>query len=122
MVAITPLPNAPEVVMGVITVEGRTIPALSLRRRFRLPERAPGLSDHFLIAHTGRRRVALWVDAVSGIVERPREQIVSADAVLPGLGQIEGVIALADGVVLIHDVNQCLSLGEEQRLTEALQG
>jgi purine-binding chemotaxis protein CheW len=43
IVEITPLPNAPEIVLGVINVQGRLMPVVNLRHRFRLPERADSL-------------------------------------------------------------------------------
>lgn len=39
-VEITPLPNAPDIVLGVINVQGRVVPVVDIRKRFRLPARA----------------------------------------------------------------------------------
>ncbi|MDB6169570.1 MAG: chemotaxis protein CheW, partial [Verrucomicrobia bacterium] len=44
-VEITPLPNAPDIVLGVINVSGRVLPVLNLRRRFRMRERAISPAD-----------------------------------------------------------------------------
>ena len=38
-VEITPLPKAPEIVVGVINAQGRILPVLDIRKRFRLPAR-----------------------------------------------------------------------------------
>lgn len=38
-VEITPLPQAPEIITGVINVRGRVIPVVDIRKRFRLPVR-----------------------------------------------------------------------------------
>src|SRR6266853_41985 len=54
---VTPLPNAPTIVLGLIDLEGRVLPVLNVRRRFRLPEREIGPADQFLIARTERRTV-----------------------------------------------------------------
>lgn len=64
MVAIIPLPNAPDIVLGVVNFQGRVIPVIDVRRRFRLPEREIALTDQLLVAHTARRPVALVADAV----------------------------------------------------------
>ena len=50
MVEVTPLPQAPQIVLGVINAQGRIIPVVDIRRRFRLPARDIRLSDHLLIA------------------------------------------------------------------------
>jgi purine-binding chemotaxis protein CheW len=61
-VEVTPLPGAPQVVLGVINVQGAVLPVINLRRRCRLPEREIETTDMLVIAHTTRRSVALLVD------------------------------------------------------------
>ena len=58
-VEITPLPKAPEIVLGLINIRGKIIPTLNIRRRLQLPERETELTDHFIIANTPKRTVAL---------------------------------------------------------------
>jgi purine-binding chemotaxis protein CheW len=120
VVEITPLPKAPEIVLGVINVRGRIIPVVNLRRRFGLPDQELSLSDQLIIAHTLRCGVALVVDAVSGIVERPDHEVVSTDNVVPGIEYVQGIMRLDDGLIMIHDLDTFLSLEEEAALDEAL--
>lgn len=120
VVEITLLPKAPEIVHGVINVQGRIIPVVNIRRRFRLPERELRLSDHCLIAHTTKRMVALVVDEVSGVLEPVDQAMTAAEQILPDLIYVAGVVKLADGMVLIHDLDSFLSLEEEQTLDEAV--
>ena len=54
VVEVTSLPKAPDIVLGVVNVQGRVIPVINVRRRFRLPEREIALTDHMLIARTTR--------------------------------------------------------------------
>lgn len=117
---VTPLPKAPEIVLGVLNAGGRIVPVFNIRRRFRLPEREIDLRDQFILAHTGRRPVALVVDSVTGIAEVAEEQVTAADRILPGLEQVEGVARLEDGLMLIHDLGKFLSLDEEKKLDAAL--
>ena len=119
LVEITPLPKAPAVVLGVITVQGRVVPVLDVRRRFRLPPRELQLSDQMLIARTRRRTVVLIADAVSGVIEPPAEEITLPEAILPGLEHVAGVTRLDDGLIFIHDLDGFLSLEEEQALDAA---
>lgn len=121
MVEITPLPKAPEIVSGVVNVQGRIIPVVNIRRRFRLPEREFALSDQLIVAHTSVRAVALVVDAVSGVIEYPKEEIIACDAVVPGMEYVAGVVKLRDGLTLIHDLDTFLSLEEARSLDEAME-
>lgn len=116
----TPLPDAPTIVFGVISVAGRIIPVLNLRRRFGLPERAISPVDQFLIANTTRRTVVLVVDEAQGMIEYPATEIIRPAQIVPGLEQLQGVVRLDDGLVLIQNLEACLSLDEASALDEAM--
>jgi purine-binding chemotaxis protein CheW len=120
MVEITAVPRAPDVVLGIINMQGQIIPVVNLRKRFRLPQRPPCWSDQLVVAHTARRLLALAVDTVQGVVEYTAAAVTAAGTISPGLAYIEGVMQLADGMVLIHDLDSCLSLPEERALDEAI--
>ena len=117
---VTPLPKAPEIVLGLINLKGKIIPVLDVRRRFRLPQREIGLQDHFIIARTSRRTVAIPVDSASGAMGISDREITETTDITPGLEHVEGVVKLRDGMLLIHDVERFLSLEEERTLAEAL--
>lgn len=120
MVAVSPLPKAPSVVVGVINHRGSVVPVLDLRLRFGFARRAFGLTDHLLLARTTRRMLALPVDEVLDVNEVPVENIRTPSTLLPGVGYVTGIVALADGLLFIHDLEALLSMDEEQRLTEAM--
>ena len=119
-VEVTPLPQAPPIVLGAIDVQGRVLPVLNVRRRFQLPERKIAPADQFLIAHTAQRTVTLLIDEAQGVIERPVAAIVDAADIVPGLEHLQGVVQLEDGLVLIHDLERFLSLDEACALDEAL--
>lgn len=120
-VAVTCLPQAPDIVLGIVNVQGRLIPVINLRRRFRLAEHEIALSDQMVIAHTARRPVALVVDAVIGVIEFAERETVAGQELLPELRYVEGVVKLDDGLILIHDLDKFLSLEEEAALHLALE-
>jgi purine-binding chemotaxis protein CheW len=119
-VEITPLPKAPAVVLGIINVRGRVIPVVDIRKRFGLPPRELGLSDQLIIAHTPKRPVALVADRVDGVIGIDEREIIGADEVAPRTGHVAGVVKLAGGLMLIHDLAGFLSLDEENTLNGAL--
>ena len=121
VVEITGLPKAPEIVLGVINMHGLIIPVFDIRKRFRLPQREMQLDDQLIIASTSKRTVALLVDSVNDVIEIPEEKIIAGEKILPGLEYVEGVVKTEDGMILIHDLEQFLSLQEEKALHEALE-
>ncbi len=120
VVDVTPLPKAPDIVLGVVNVQGRVIAVINVRRRFRLPEREIALTDQMVIARTVRRAVALVVDAVTGVIECSDQQVVVAQDVLPELQYVDGVVKLDDGLIFIHNLDEFLSIEEEAVLDRAL--
>lgn len=121
VVDITCLPKAPDIVLGVVNVQGRVLPVISVRRRFCLPEREIALTDQMVLARAVRRPVALVVDSVTGVLEYSEQEAVGAQDVLPDLQYVEGVVKLDDGLILIHDLDTFLSLEEEADLDRALE-
>lgn len=121
MAEVAPLPKAPAIALGVINLHGAITPVLDIHRRFGFPPRDYGPVAHLVVARTSRRTMALPVDEVLGVREVAAEAAVPADAVLPGIGHVAGIVALADGLLFIQDLEAFLSLEEEQQLGEALE-
>jgi len=108
-VEIIPLPKAPDIVMGVINVQGRIVPVVNIRRRFQLPERDINVKDHFIVCRTDHLNVAILVDAVLDIIECPQKDIIEQTNILTDVDYVEGVAKSAEGMILIHDLNKFLS-------------
>jgi purine-binding chemotaxis protein CheW len=119
IVEIVPLPQAPDIVLGVIDVHGRIIPVVDTRKRFGLPARRLTLDDHLIIARTPNRSLALLVDRVNDAIECAATDVTAAAEILPGIGYVDGVAKLADGTILIHDLATFLSLDEAAGLDAA---
>lgn len=122
MVAVSPLPRAPAIALGVINLHGQVVPVVDIRRRFGRPSRDYGVGGHLLVARTSRRMLALPVDDVLGVREIAHDAVMSPDAVLPGIGHVAGIVALPDGLLFVHDLDTFLALDEERQLGEALKG
>lgn len=121
VMALTQLPKAPDIVLGVVNIRGQVIPVVDMRRRFHLPGRGIALTDQLIVAHTARRPVALIADAVLDVIAYPAQNTVAAEDILPDIEYVEGVAKLADGLILIHDLDKFLSLEEENALDHALE-
>jgi purine-binding chemotaxis protein CheW len=120
MVEVTPLPDTPPFIRGVINVKGEIMPVIDLRRRFGLPERATQLQDQLLITRCLKRSFALMADMVSDVCDSPERTLTPVDDIFPGLQLLVGVAKLSDGMILIHDLNKLLSPHDENTLDEAM--
>jgi purine-binding chemotaxis protein CheW len=118
--AITPLPKAPEIVLGILDIGGEIVPVIDVRKRFRRPAREIRPADQFIIARAGSLRVALLVDATLGVVEETLAGNLAQDDFVTGMEYVSGVIRTEEGLVLIHDLDKFLSLEEEKLLLDAM--
>jgi len=119
-VDVTPMPKAPEIILGMINVQGVVIPVVNIRRRFRIPDRETSPADRFILAKTIRRAVALVADSVLNVVEVSGDDIIAPNDIVPGTSYIDGIVKLEEGIVLIHDLDKFLSLEEEAMLDGTL--
>jgi purine-binding chemotaxis protein CheW len=117
---VTPLPAAPPVILGAISIAGRVLPVFNLRRRFGLSDRPLSPADQFLIARTERRDVVLAVDDSLSVIERPDTEMIGRERIGTDTPHVRGVLALEAGLVLIHDLEQFLSQAESDGLDDAM--
>ena len=120
MMEVTPLPEAPGIVLGVIDLQGKIIPVMSMRKRFGLSEPEASLVDQLIVADTGTRTVALLVSSVSGVTERTAEEVTATEEIVPGVQQVEGISRLEDGILFICNLDRFLSTTEERELNGLL--
>lgn len=120
-VEVAPLPGAPTMVLGAIDMEGIVLPVFCMRRRLGLAHVEVTPHHQFLIARTPSRWVALMIDAAHGVIDCGPSDIIGMDEAVPGLEQFRGLARLDDGLVLIHDLENFLSLEEARCLDDALE-
>lgn len=117
-VAISLLPDAPSFVEGVFAYRKVACVAISLRRRFGLPARAPSLDEHIVIVKGRKRLLGLVVDRALYDETVPSADIQATET---RTKLVAGVVPLADGVLLIHDVDALLDDAEEARVDQILE-
>jgi purine-binding chemotaxis protein CheW len=71
---VTPIPNTPRFVRGVLNLRGEVVPILDLRTRFNMPETDYNSFTVIIVVNVGQKVVGLVVDAVSDVLNvGPRE-------------------------------------------------
>ena len=116
-VKLTPLPDAPPNLMGLLNLRGRIVPVLDIRRRFHLPVREMELNDRIVICRGTVRTIAFVADDVEGVVELTPGEVDEAVKILPDMdGYMDGVGRLRDRTVLIYDLETLFSIKEVEEL------
>ncbi|HJV34848.1 chemotaxis protein CheW [Geomonas sp.] len=110
MVEITAIPKPGGPLLGLVNVQGEVLPVVDLRRCLNHPRRPVALEDVLVIAEGGQGRVALPVDRVEGVLE-PADHLQLWEAERPRQSEfLEGVVKLADGLVMVCDLARVTSL------------
>jgi chemotaxis signal transduction protein len=111
---ITPVPNAPPFVEGVVFSRGQVIPVVNLRVRFGFEKAPYDLRTRLIAVSAGGRTVGLIVDTAREFVSIGPEAIQPPpEAIVPVSGRyLEGIAALGERLVLILNVEETLKLSE----------
>jgi purine-binding chemotaxis protein CheW len=108
--SITPVPNAPPYVSGVISVRGQVVPVVDLRVRFAFDRIAPGTKTRLLIVKSAERRVALMVDSAREFARIEESVIEPPPTAVSGLSgrYLRGLATVNEHLVLILDIEELL--------------
>jgi purine-binding chemotaxis protein CheW len=110
---ITPVPNAPAAVEGIVFSRGQVIPAVNLRVRFGLPREPHTMRSRLIVVQTQQRLVGLIVDAAREFSAIADEAIQPIENALSGMegNYLKGIATVGDRLVLLPDLNATLNLG-----------
>ena len=118
--AVTPVPETPAFVLGLVNMAGQLLPVFSLRRCLGLPDRPIRPEDQFVIVRTSRLTLALVVDEVQELSALEDAQTVAPGDVLPeGECRVEGLVKINGDIILIYDLEKLLSVEDQERILEA---
>ncbi len=107
LVALTPLPDAPEWMLGMLNLRGRGVPVLDLRRKLGLTPVEFGLDAAIVVVEDSGRTVGLVVDEVAEVVD------IADNSLEPPTGSGKGLKAithLGTRTILVLDLAHLLDL------------
>ncbi len=107
---VTPVPNAPAFVDGIVFSRGRVVPAINLRARFGFPRVPYDLKTRLIVVAHADRAVGLIVDSAREFVKIPADAIQPPPETLGGMSgnYLAGVATVDDKVILVIDVAEVL--------------
>jgi purine-binding chemotaxis protein CheW len=112
MVEITPVPNAPHYVEGVVNLRGKVIPIINFRTRIGLVVAEPTKDTRIVVVEVGHLILGFIVDSVEEVLRLPEELIESpptigrggADGFHKGVGRVEGRLLILLNLELLFGV------------------
>jgi purine-binding chemotaxis protein CheW len=104
----TAVPEAPELLSGLINMGGDIIPVVNIRKQFKRPQREISVSDRIIIAQAPPHTIAFIVDDITDIAEFPETEITPSAGIFPKMEDYVSATAKFNGhTVLIYDIG-CL--------------
>jgi purine-binding chemotaxis protein CheW len=114
MTEVTKIPRAPYYIEGIVNLRGNVIPALDLRRLFKLSEKQVTDATRIIIVDFNGKRTGIVVDSVSEVLRFEKKLIEAPPEILSnGIDSeyVEGVGKLDNGkrMILILNISKVLS-------------
>lgn len=109
--SVTPVPNSPAFVDGVVSVRGQVIPVVNLRSRFGFPRVPSDIRSRLLVVRREGRTVGFAVDSAREFASIPADSILPPPEAISGLNgrYLEGLAHLGERLVLILDMADLFS-------------
>jgi purine-binding chemotaxis protein CheW len=113
MVAIAPVPEAPDWLPGVINLRGRVLPVIDLRTRLALPKLPVGINTPIIVAEHEGRMIGLVADSVTELLTVTLDSVEPPDPRVGAANTVEGVARAGDRLILIFDLARLCAASEK---------
>lgn len=103
---ITPIPNAPPFVKGVVNLRGSVVPIVDLRSRFSMLPRDYDQFTVIIVVNLGTKVVGLVVDTVSDVLTIPAGQVAETPELAGGVDAscVTGMGKVNEKLVMLLDI------------------
>jgi purine-binding chemotaxis protein CheW len=113
MVPLTLVPNAPDYIMGVMSLRGMITPIVDLCKRLRLASGVRDEKSRIIVVSTDEEDVGLVVDRVTGVLRISPDEIKPAPENLEqGAGYLLGIVRKEDKLHILLDLKKAIALGD----------
>lgn len=110
MQKITPVPEAPSFVEGMINLRGRVVPVIDLKKRLGLPTTTVGQETRIMVVEMGSTTIGCIVDAVKEVLTISTELVEPPEAAVGIQAEfLEGIAKVGNVLVILVDLRRVLS-------------
>ncbi len=117
---ITPVPNAPDHIEGVINLRGKVIAVMDLGKRIGEGPVERNSKSRIVVVELEDRFAGLLVNSASEVLRIAPSEIVAPQVVFPteDISYVTGVGKLNDRLIILLDLTRILQRAELERLNE----
>jgi purine-binding chemotaxis protein CheW len=120
---VTPVPNTPDFVDGIVYLRGKVVPVINLRTRFGV-ERIPyDIYSRLVVIDLEQRVIGLAVDTAREFIHLESNQILPVPESLsgPGVEYLEGVHSKEERLILVINLHRLLAKQEKEQLLKDME-
>jgi purine-binding chemotaxis protein CheW len=114
MMDLTPVPNTPKFVEGVVNLRGRIIPVLNLRSRLGLEIKEYDSNTRIIVVELNDKTIGFIVDEVKEVLRIPKSITEQPPDIVSGINSsyITAIGKLEDRLLIMLDLSNILSQEE----------
>ncbi len=108
---LTSVPNAPDYILGIMSLRGPVLPVIDLCKRLGLPQGKKDEKSRIIVVSINEEDAGLYVDRVTGVVR------ISPDAVRPtpetiehGAEFLQGIVRKEDKLYILLDLEKAIGI------------
>jgi purine-binding chemotaxis protein CheW len=118
---ITAVPNAPDMIEGVINLRGRIIPVMDLRKRFSNLSDSSDKKNRILVVELDNKLLGLIVSSASEVLKIPPSEIEAPGTLFTegDSSYVTGVGKLKGRLIILVDIAKLLRRPEYKKFEEA---
>ena len=109
---ITPVPEAPDFIDGVIILRGKVMPLVNLRKKFGIEAKAITIKSRIIITQLESHDIGVIVDEVTDVLVIREENITAPDEVLQKAKYLKGLVNLDKRLIILVDMVKLLTQEE----------
>ena len=106
---VTPVPDSAPFVEGVISLHGKVIPLVNLRKKMGISTKEPSRWSRIMVTSLDGNLIGVVVDTVSDVISLEKAAITPPDDILKDASYLEGVAKFANRLILVVDIEKLLT-------------
>ena len=120
MEEITPVPQTPDFVEGVILWRGKVMPLISLHKKLSLEKQNPNKSNRVIISGFHNHHIGIIVDQVTDVLNLEAANLEPSSALLREADYLVGVANIEKRLILLMDVEKLLSTEDRSSIDKMM--
>lgn len=121
--SVTPVPDAPQFIEGIINLRGEVIPIFGLRRKFGLPKTKPTEETKLIVANCQDLQLAFEVDQVLEIFKQEEKDAHTVPELAKNdtTNYMGNILHTGKGLAIVLDVNHMFTQAEKESFLHTIE-